>query len=86
LIHSGVSQFQLLFRIEERGGAGEKSCARFRVGAGVPDISSAIGVVTYRPTLYCNVTASEGGGGIANYDGNSWTGNITPLPVGLPEC
>jgi hypothetical protein len=45
----------------------------------VPDNSSAIGVVTYRPTVYCNVTASEGGGGIANYNGNSWTGNTAKI-------
>jgi parallel beta-helix repeat protein len=45
----------------------------------VPDNSSAIGVVTYKPTLYCNVTASEGGGGIANYNGNSWTGNTAKI-------
>jgi parallel beta-helix repeat protein len=45
----------------------------------VPDSSSAIGVVTYKPTLYCNVTASEGGGGIANYNGNSWTGNTAKI-------
>jgi parallel beta-helix repeat protein len=41
----------------------------------VPDSSSPIGVVNYPPTLYCNVTASEGGGGVANFNGNSWTGN-----------
>jgi parallel beta-helix repeat protein len=41
----------------------------------VPDSSSAIGVVTYPPTLHCNVTASEGGGGIGNRNGNVWSGN-----------
>lgn len=41
----------------------------------VPDNNSAIGVVTYPPTLHCNVTASEGGGGVANHNGNVWTGN-----------
>jgi len=41
----------------------------------VPDSSTAIGVVTYPPTLHCNVTASEGGGGVANLNGNVWTGN-----------
>jgi hypothetical protein len=41
----------------------------------VPSKSSAIGVVTYPPTLHCNVTASEGGGGTANLNGNHWTGN-----------
>jgi hypothetical protein len=41
----------------------------------VLDSSSAIGVVTYPPPLHCNVTASEGGGGVANRNGNVWTGN-----------
>lgn len=45
----------------------------------VPDNSSPIGVVHYPPVLYCNVTASEGGGGIANYNGNSWTGNTAKI-------
>jgi parallel beta-helix repeat protein len=38
--------------------------------------ATPIGVSTYPPTLHCNVTASEGGGGIANLNGNTWTGNI----------
>jgi hypothetical protein len=41
----------------------------------VPSSSSAIGVVTYPPTLHCNVTASEGGGGVAARNGNVWSGN-----------
>ncbi len=41
----------------------------------VPSSSSEIGVVTYPPTLHCNVTASEGGGGVSNLNGNVWTGN-----------
>jgi hypothetical protein len=41
----------------------------------VPDSNSAIGVKTYPPTLHCNVTASEGGGGVSNLNGNVWTGN-----------
>jgi parallel beta-helix repeat protein len=41
----------------------------------VRDSQSAIGVVTYPPTLHCNVTASEGGGGVANRNGNIWKGN-----------
>jgi parallel beta-helix repeat protein len=41
----------------------------------VPNSSSAIGVTTYPPTLHCNVTASEGGGGVSNLNGNTWTGN-----------
>jgi parallel beta-helix repeat protein len=38
---------------------------------------SAINVVAYPPLLDCNVTASEGGGGVANLNGNVWTGNTT---------
>jgi len=45
----------------------------------VPDNASPIGVVHYPPTLYCNVSASEGGGGIANHNGNSWTGNTAKI-------
>lgn len=41
----------------------------------VPDHNSAIGVQTYKPPLHCNVTASEGGGGVSNLNGNVWTGN-----------
>ena len=36
---------------------------------------TAIGVATYPPPLHCNVTASEGGGGTGNLNGNIWTGN-----------
>lgn len=43
------------------------------VRAGTP-----IGVVTAPPLLHCNVTASEGGGGVSNLNGNVWSGNITP--------
>jgi hypothetical protein len=45
----------------------------------VQDSSSAIAVKTYPPTLHCNVTASEGGGGVANLNGNVWTGNTFQL-------
>lgn len=41
----------------------------------VPSSQTPVGVVTYPPTLYCNVTASEGGGGVANANGNVWRGN-----------
>ena len=41
----------------------------------VPNASTPIGVTTYPPTLYCNVTASEGGGGVAKLNGNVWSGN-----------
>jgi hypothetical protein len=41
----------------------------------VPNTSSPIGVDYYPPTEHCNVTASEGGGGVANHNGNVWSGN-----------
>ena len=41
----------------------------------VPDSTSAIGVQTYKPALHCNVTATEGGGGVSHLNGNVWTGN-----------
>jgi len=42
----------------------------------VPNAATPIGVTTYPPALHCNVTASEGGGGVGNLNGNVWTGNI----------
>jgi hypothetical protein len=42
----------------------------------VPNSSTLIGVTTEPPPLHCNVTASEGGGGVANLNGNVWKGNI----------
>jgi hypothetical protein len=45
----------------------------------VPSSATPIGVLaaTSRSTvLHCNVTASEGGGGIQNLNGNVWVGNI----------
>jgi hypothetical protein len=45
----------------------------------VPSATSPIGVLaaTSRATvLHCNVTASEGGGGVQNLNGNIWMGNI----------
>jgi parallel beta-helix repeat protein len=42
----------------------------------VPDASTPIGVVAYPPVLHCNVTASEGGGGVGNQNGNVWSGNV----------
>ena len=41
----------------------------------VPNSSSPIGVDFYPPTEHCNVTTSEGGGGVANHNGNVWSGN-----------
>jgi hypothetical protein len=41
----------------------------------VPNSTTPIGVTTYPPLLHCNVTASEGGGGVANRNGNVWQGN-----------
>jgi parallel beta-helix repeat protein len=41
----------------------------------IPDPSSPIGVATEPPIIHCNVTVSEGGGGVANHNGNVWSGN-----------
>jgi len=41
----------------------------------VPDPNSPNGVSSYPPLIQCNVTVSEGGGGIANHNGNVWSGN-----------
>lgn len=43
----------------------------------VPNNTTPIGVDNYPPTLHCNVTASEGGGGASNLNGNVWTGNAS---------
>lgn len=42
----------------------------------VPSAGSPIGVLSEPPVLHCNVTASEGGGGVTNQNGNVWSGNI----------
>jgi parallel beta-helix repeat protein len=41
----------------------------------IPDASSPIGVASEPPVIHCNVTVSEGGGGVANRNGNVWSGN-----------
>lgn len=41
----------------------------------IPDASSPIGVAAEPPVIHCNVTVSEGGGGVANHNGNVWSGN-----------
>jgi hypothetical protein len=41
----------------------------------VPNSGSPIAVDYYPPTEHCNVTASEGGGGVSNHNGNVWSGN-----------
>jgi parallel beta-helix repeat protein len=41
----------------------------------IPDPSSPIGVANEPPVIHCNVTVSEGGGGVANSNGNVWSGN-----------
>jgi len=41
----------------------------------VPNSGTPIGVDNYPPALHCNVTASEGGGGVGNLNGNVWSGN-----------
>jgi hypothetical protein len=40
-----------------------------------PDSSTPIGVATEPPIIHCNVTVSEGGGGVSNLNGNVWTDN-----------
>ena len=53
--------------------------------AQVVPASTPIGVDNFPPTLHCNVTASEGGGGVANHNGNVWTGNtFTTIDPCLP--
>ena len=47
----------------------------------VPNSTTAIGVATAPPTLACNVTASEGGGGVASRNGNVWSGNTSVKPI-----
>jgi parallel beta-helix repeat protein len=41
----------------------------------IPDPNSPIGVAIEPPIVHCNVTVSEGGGGVANVNGNVWSGN-----------
>jgi Right handed beta helix region len=41
----------------------------------IPDATSPIGVASEPPVIHCNVTVSEGGGGVANHNGNVWSGN-----------
>ena len=41
----------------------------------IPDPSSPIGVEAEPTIIHCNVTVSEGGGGVSNHNGNVWTGN-----------
>jgi parallel beta-helix repeat protein len=43
----------------------------------VPTPLTPIGVANYPPVMHCNVTASGGGGGVANLNGNVWSGNVT---------
>lgn len=43
----------------------------------VPDPSSPTGVAPYPPLIGCNVTESEGGGGVVNENGNVWSGNVS---------
>ena len=40
----------------------------------IPDSTSPIGVANEPPVIHCNVTVSEGGGGVANSNGNVWSG------------
>ena len=41
----------------------------------IPDSSSSNGVLPEPPVIHCNVTVSDGGGGVANHNGNVWSGN-----------
>ena len=41
----------------------------------IPDPTSPIKVAAEPPVIHCNVTVSNGGGGIANHNGNVWSGN-----------
>lgn len=50
----------------------------------VPDRTSAIGVMTYRPTLHCNMTVSEGGG--ASRISTAASGQATPSRTSIPAC
>jgi hypothetical protein len=50
--------------------------AGFAWAQAVPNSGTPIGVSIYPPTSHCNVTASEGGGGVGNLNGNVWSGNV----------
>lgn len=41
----------------------------------IPDPNSPIAVAAEPPLIHCNVTVSEGGGGVTNHNGNVWSGN-----------
>ena len=41
----------------------------------VLDPNTPIGIAAEPPFIHCNVTATEGGGGVANQNGNVWSGN-----------
>jgi hypothetical protein len=41
------------------------------------DPNSPIGVATEPPVVHCNVTVSDGGGGVTNQNGNVWFGNTS---------
>jgi len=41
----------------------------------VPNSGTPIVVSNYPPVIHCNVTASDGGGGVAKLNGNVWQGN-----------
>ena len=51
----------------------------------IPDATSPIGVAAEPPITHCNVTTSEGGGGVANHNGNVWSGNST-TPGVVDSC
>ena len=41
----------------------------------IPDPNSPIKVAIEPPVVHCNVTLSDGGGGVSNHNGNVWSGN-----------
>jgi hypothetical protein len=50
--------------------------AGFAWAQAVPTPLTPLGVATYPPVMHCNVTASGGGGGVANLNGNVWSGKL----------
>jgi hypothetical protein len=51
--------------------------AGFAWAQAVPTPLTPIGVANSPPVMRCNVAASGGAGGVANLNGNVWSGNVT---------
>jgi hypothetical protein len=64
------------------GNSGHSAGGAFVWAQEVPDPSSVIRVKAAPPLINCNVTASEGGGGVGNLNGNVWSGNVTNNTLG----